>query len=91
MGAGMFLALGIVSGASKRKKGGNGQIVDAAMVDGASILMTMFYAFKASGFWLDERESNALDGAAHFCDIMNVLTKNFLQLVQLNLNFIQFY
>ena len=77
-GGGMFLALGIVSALLNVKKGGNGQIVDAAMVDGASILMTMFYAFKASGFWLDERESNALDGAAHFYDTYECADQKFL-------------
>ncbi len=77
-GGGMFLALGIVSALLSIKQGGKGQVVDAAMVDGASILMTMFYAFKASGFWLDERESNALDGAAHFYDTYECADKKFL-------------
>ena len=67
-GGGMFLALGIVSALLSIKNGGKGQVVDAAMVDGASILMSMFYSFRASGFWKDERESNMLDGGAHFYD-----------------------
>lgn len=48
------------------------------MVDGASILMSMFYAFKASGFWSEERESNLLDGAAHFYDTYECSDKKFL-------------
>jgi len=60
------------------KNGGKGQVVDAAMVDGASVLMSMFYAFRASGFWKDERESNMLDGAAHFYDTYECSDKKFL-------------
>ena len=48
------------------------------MVDGASVLMSMFYAFKASGFWLEERESNLLDGAAHFYDTYECADQKFL-------------
>ena len=46
----MFLTLGILAGILNVKNGGKGQVVDAAMVDGASLLMTMFYSFDASGF-----------------------------------------
>ena len=48
------------------------------MVDGASVLMSMFYAFKASGFWSEERESNLLDGAAHFYDTYECSDQKFL-------------
>jgi alpha-methylacyl-CoA racemase len=74
----MFLALGIVSALLSIKNGGKGQVVDAAMVDGASILMSMFYSFRASGFWKDERESNMLDGGAHFYDTYECSDKKFL-------------
>ena len=77
-GGGMFLALGIVSALLNIKQGGKGQVVDAAMVDGASVLMSMFYAFKASGFWLEQRESNLLDGAAHFYDTYECADHKFL-------------
>ena len=77
-GGGMFLALGIVSALLHVKQGGKGQVVDAAMVDGASVLMSMFYAFKASGFWLEERESNMLDGGAHFYDSYECADGKFL-------------
>jgi len=79
-GGGMFLALGMVSALLNISNGGKGQIVDAAMVDGASVLMSMFYAFKASGFWKEERESNMLDGAAHFYDTYECLDKKFLSI-----------
>ena len=77
-GGGMFLALGIVSALLNIKNGGKGQVVDAAMVDGASVLMSMFYAFKASGYWKEERESNMLDGGAHFYDTYKCKDGKFL-------------
>jgi len=67
-GGGMFLAMGILAAIINVKNGGKGQVVDAAMVDGASVLMTMFYSFNAFGHWSDQRESNLLDGGAHFYD-----------------------
>lgn len=79
-GGGMFLALGMVAALLNIKNGGKGQVVDAAMVDGASVLMSMFYAFKASGFWKEERESNMLDGAAHFYDTYECSDKKFLSI-----------
>ncbi|MDF2902308.1 MAG: carnitine dehydratase, partial [Phenylobacterium sp.] len=47
---------------------GRGQVIDCAMSDGAASLMSMFYGFKASGMWKDERRVNLLDGGAHFYD-----------------------
>jgi alpha-methylacyl-CoA racemase len=47
-------------------KSGRGQVVDAAMCDGAASLMSMFYDFAAIGRWTEEREGNFLDGGAHF-------------------------
>lgn len=67
-GGGMLLAYGIVCGLLEAKTSGKGQVVDAAMVDGASILMTMMYGFKAAGMWQDERGVNLLDTGAHFYD-----------------------
>ncbi|GIS26750.1 MAG: hypothetical protein CM15mP127_11230 [Gammaproteobacteria bacterium] len=58
------------------------------MVDGASVLMTMFYSFNAFGHWSDQRESNLLDGA-HFYDTYECKKMgNLCQLVRLNPNFI---
>lgn len=65
-GGAMFLALGMVAGIVHARASGEGQVVDAAMVDGAASLMSMFYAFSASGMWRDQREANLLDGGAPF-------------------------
>jgi alpha-methylacyl-CoA racemase len=50
------------------KNGGKGQVIDVAMTDGAASLSTMFFGMKAMGVWTDDRESNLLDGGAHFYD-----------------------
>ncbi|TQC48954.1 CoA transferase [Rhodococcus sp. WS4] len=65
-GGGMLLAYGIVCALTNAQKSGEGQVVDAAMVDGTSLLLAMTYGFLADGSWRDERSSNMLDGAAPF-------------------------
>lgn len=68
-GGGIYLAFGIVCALWEAARSGRGQVVDAAMVDGAASLMTMFYGLKAQGLWSDERGRNLLDGAAPFYDV----------------------
>ncbi len=63
-GGGMYLAFGIVCALLEARQSGRGQIVDAAMVDGAASLMTYMYALQATGRWRAERGQNVLDGAA---------------------------
>jgi len=65
-GGGMLLALGVVAALYEAQRSGRGQVIDAAMTDGAALLMAPLYALMAKGFWRDERESNMLDGAAPF-------------------------
>lgn len=67
-GGGMVLALGIVCALLEKQKSGKGQVVDTAMVDGAAILMSMFFTMKASGMFKSDRGTNMLDGGAHFYD-----------------------
>jgi alpha-methylacyl-CoA racemase len=67
-GGGMLLAFGIACALVERDRSGEGQVVDAAMVDGSAVLTTMFYAFRAMGVWSDERSANLLDGGAYFYD-----------------------
>jgi len=61
---GVYLALGVVSALLERGHSGEGQIVDAAVVDGAASLMTGMYGRKAAGAWTDRRGENDLDGGA---------------------------
>ena len=65
-GGGMLLALGVVAALYEAQRSGQGQVVDAAITDGAAVLMAAQYGLKAKGFWQDQRESNFLDGSAHF-------------------------
>jgi alpha-methylacyl-CoA racemase len=65
-GGTMFLAFGLLAALWERARSGRGQVVDAAMVDGASVLSTMFYALRAAGAWRQERAANLLDGGAPF-------------------------
>ena len=67
-GGGMLLAFGIVSALFERSRSGKGQVVDAAMVDGAALLMTMMHGFRHMGLWKDERGTNLLDTGSHFYD-----------------------
>ncbi|TVS16545.1 MAG: CoA transferase [Gammaproteobacteria bacterium] len=67
-GGGMLLAYGLVCGLLEAQRSGKGQVVDAAMVDGAASLMAMFFAFAAQGAFKPERGTNLLDGGAHFYD-----------------------
>ena len=65
-GGGMLLVVGILSALVERASSGEGQVVDAAMVDGAAMLMAPIYALQAKGAWTGERQGNTLDGGAPF-------------------------
>jgi alpha-methylacyl-CoA racemase len=65
-GGSLYLAVGMLAALESARRTGTGQVVDAAMVDGASHLMTMLYGFLGAGAWNDERESNTIDGGAPF-------------------------
>ena len=67
-GGSMFLLLGILSALWERQTSGKGQVVDAAMVDGSSVLVQMMWAFREMGMWTDERGTNMLDGGAPYYD-----------------------
>jgi alpha-methylacyl-CoA racemase len=65
-GGSMFLVAGILAALYQRRGSGRGQVVDAAIVDGAAHLTTMIHAMRAAGVWQDRREANLLDGGAPF-------------------------
>ena len=68
-GGGMLLVSGVLAALLETSNSGKGQVIDAAMVDGAAQLMWMFHGFQAAGGWdHTQREANMLDGAAHFYD-----------------------
>jgi alpha-methylacyl-CoA racemase len=63
-GGGMMLAFGVMAALWEAQRSGKGQVVDAAMVDGAGTLMGMMYGLHSGSHWTDAREANALDGGA---------------------------
>ena len=65
-GGSMYLVVGILAALLEAQKSGQGQVVDVAMCDGAASLMSLFCELSAIGRWKDGRESNLLDGGAHF-------------------------
>lgn len=67
-GGALYLAFGLLAGVINARETGKGQVIDCAMSDGAASLMAMFYGFKASGMWKEQRRANLLDGGAHFYD-----------------------
>ena len=68
-GGGMYLAFGMVCALLEARTSGQGQVVDAAMVDGAASLMSFIHGMLASGFHTPERGVNMLDTGAHFYDV----------------------
>lgn len=65
-GGGMLLAAGALAALWRAQRTGEGQVVDAAIVDGASLLATQLYGLRAGGLWQDEPGTNLLDGGAPF-------------------------
>jgi alpha-methylacyl-CoA racemase len=68
-GGGMVLALGIAAALVERERSGAGQVIDAAMVEGAALLATPFYGYVQTGAWSTERGTNIVDSGAPFYDV----------------------
>ncbi len=67
-GGALFLIVGVLAALLEARQSGQGQVVDAAMVDGAATLMTVFHGLLSSGFWQDRRGVNLLDSGCFFYD-----------------------
>ena len=65
-GGGMLLAFGLLAAVIEARSGGRGQVVDAAMIDGASSLASLIWGMRSAGWWPQGRGRNMLDGGAHF-------------------------
>jgi len=74
------LAVGIAAALVDVGRSGQGQVIDAAMVDGSALLTTMFHAFRAMGMWRDERGTNLLDTGAHFYDVYETADAKFVSI-----------
>ena len=67
-GGGMIAAIGVLAALNAAAHSGEGRVIDAAMVDGAAMLMALFYGMKAEGSWRDERGVNLVDGGRPYYD-----------------------
>jgi alpha-methylacyl-CoA racemase len=86
-GGGMFLAFGLVCGILEAQRSGRGQVVDAAMVDGAATLMSMMWGLKQIGAWKEELGANVLDTGAPFYDTYETKDGKFVALGSLEPQF----
>lgn len=79
-GGGLMLAYGIVCALLETKNSGKGQVVDAAMIDGAATLMASTFAAHQVGFWSDERGTNLLDSGSHFYEVYETADSKYISL-----------
>jgi len=79
-GGAMYLAFGIACALLERHSSGCGQVVDAAMSEGAASMMSIFYARFAAGGWQDERGANAIDGGAPWYSVYEAADGKFISL-----------
>jgi alpha-methylacyl-CoA racemase len=68
-GGGMLLAMGVLAALHERTYSGLGQVVDAAMVDGAALLTTMLHEIRSLSLWHDERGTNSMDTGSHYYNV----------------------
>ena len=86
-GGTLYLLVGVLAALLEAQQSGKGQVVDAAMVDGAASLMTTFYGLKAAGLWSNERGANLLDGGAHFYSVYETSDGQFVSIGSIEAKF----
>ncbi|MHA6318441.1 CaiB/BaiF CoA transferase family protein [Altererythrobacter sp. CAU 1778] len=79
-GGGMMLAFGMVSALLNVARGGDGQVIDAAMTDGTAVLMGMLHGMKNMGVWSEDLGANMLDTGAHFYDTYETADGRFVSI-----------
>ena len=87
-GGGMFLAFGVVCGLLEASRSGRGQVVDAAMVDGAAVLAAMMHGLRALGVW-GERGTNLLDTGAWFYEVYETADGRYISLGSIEPQFLE--
>jgi alpha-methylacyl-CoA racemase len=83
-GGGMLLAFGVLAALLEASRSGQGQVIDAAMVDGAALLAAMFHGMRASGAWTDERGANLLDTGAFYYEVYETADGRYISLGSLD-------
>ena len=79
-GGALYLVVGVLAALLEARASGKGQVVDAAMCDGSASLMSMFFDLTAIGRWTEGRESNFIDGGAHFYGVYQCACGNFISI-----------
>ena len=79
-GGALYIVVGVLAALLEASKSGKGQVVDAAMCDGAASLMSMFFDMTAMGRWSEGREKNFLDGGAHFYGVYECACGHFISI-----------
>lgn len=77
-GGGLLLAVGVLAALYERERSGRGQVVDAAMVDGAALLTTFLHGMRGAGMWPGGRGENMLDGGVPFYDVYEAADGKFV-------------
>jgi alpha-methylacyl-CoA racemase len=86
-GGSLYLAMGVCAALYEAQRSGKGQVIDAAITDGAASLMSVVYGLRASGIWTDERDNNLLDGGAPFYDTYKTKDGKFVSIGSLEPQF----
>ena len=86
-GGGMLLAMGVLAAHIEAQKSGKGQVVDAAMSDGAALLMASTYGLKAAGLWDSGRGGNILDGGAPFYAVYETADRQWISVAAIEPQF----
>jgi alpha-methylacyl-CoA racemase len=86
-GGGMLLAVGMLAAMLETARSGHGQVVDAAMVDGSALLMTMFHGLRAAGAWVDQRGANFNDSGSHYYQAYETSDRRYLSIAAIEPRF----
>ena len=86
-GGGLMLALGILAALLERQRSGVGQVIDAAMVEGAAVLATPFFGFMQTGVWSAERGTNIVDSGAPYYDVYETADRRWLSVAAMEPHF----
>lgn len=86
-GGALYLALGLMAALTSARSSGQGQVVDAAMVDGAASLMTAFFGLHAAGLYKTERGTNVLDSGAPYYDVYECADGRYLAAAPIEMKF----
>jgi crotonobetainyl-CoA:carnitine CoA-transferase CaiB-like acyl-CoA transferase len=86
-GGALYLALGLVAGILEARGSGVGQVVDAAIVDGAASLASTFFGMHAAGIWRPERGANFSDSGSHFYEVYECADGKWLSVAAIEAKF----